>query len=347
MSMGSCDINALKLMKKGSVPGMDMAGTVMKCSTGMWKEGDRVCGMLLGGLSSTIVDKKMLDRYGMQGSCATYCRTQCDMICKVPETMPFEEACCMPCCMMMSFQAFNLKTWPYSNKSHEPILVLGAGTSLGLMTCQLGSMMGYKIMAVCEMTEMADVMSFGAEKTFDCNDPQIVEKIMKATQNALTMAMDCSSTDSSLAIAAKCMGSSGGTICCFPLMMMSAGGKTEELMTMDDDSKMETMMEKTMGINMHNIKIVRKLPTTMFGFDAEMMGCMFKPMPDETKHAHAFLKTFSTWMAEGKMKVLPSQMAQNQGMKNLILCMEECKSGGSKMMCKRLVCAMGETGPSV
>lgn len=137
--------------------------TVMKCSTGMWKEGDRVCGMvslvastrpllpsfffpfsfseltfasLLRSLSFSEVSllpsstvsspslsllrfprrfkpdplrpprfaEKMLDRYGMQGSCATYCRTQCDMICKVPETMSFEEACCSPCCMMMSFQ---------------------------------------------------------------------------------------------------------------------------------------------------------------------------------------------------------------------------------------------------
>ena len=48
--------------------------------------------------------EKMMDRYGMQGSCATYCRTQCDMICKIPKTMTFEEACCMPSCMMMSFQ---------------------------------------------------------------------------------------------------------------------------------------------------------------------------------------------------------------------------------------------------
>jgi len=79
--------------------------------------------------------------------------------------------------------------------------------------------MGYKMIGVCEMMEMAEVKSFGAEMCFDvspsppllfssradsffllcnqCNDVELVDKVLKATQNSLSMAMDCSSMVSS------------------------------------------------------------------------------------------------------------------------------------------------------
>lgn len=121
---------------------------------------------------------------------------------------------------------------------------------------------------------------------------------MKATQNSLSMAMDCSSMvssktsfllyerfvvrplarsdsrslllslgsqESNIAMAAKCMGTSGGTICCFPLMMMGMGGKMgmmmDELMGMVESLmgiKMEELKMKMMGGKMNHIKIVTK-----------------------------------------------------------------------------------------
>ena len=45
-------------MRKGNVPGFDFAGVIRKCNSGMWKEGDRVAGMvssLLCYLSSNLI----------------------------------------------------------------------------------------------------------------------------------------------------------------------------------------------------------------------------------------------------------------------------------------------------
>jgi len=53
-------------------------------------------------VSLSVFAEKMLERYGMQGSCAMYCRTQCCMVNRIPDTMSFEEACCMPSCMRAS-----------------------------------------------------------------------------------------------------------------------------------------------------------------------------------------------------------------------------------------------------
>ncbi|KAL7416463.1 hypothetical protein BDY24DRAFT_379806 [Mrakia frigida] len=222
---------------------------------------------------------------------------------------------------MLSFrQAFNFPTWPFTNQSHEPVLILGADTSLGLAAVQLGSLCGRRVIAVCESNEQSLVQTFGAEMVLDYLNPDLITKVLQATQDALSFAMDCSFKEESLGIAAKCLGSkAGGVIAQFPLLLMGERHNATR-----------------------DVSIVQRLPPTLFGFEAKIYGQSFHPQSDEIKHTHAFFRTLTSWIAEGKMKPLPSQMASKQGINGLVLALEEIKNGGDeKMGGKRLISALG------
>lgn len=101
-----------------------------------------------------------------------------------------------------------------------------------------------------------------------------------------------------------------------------------------------------------------RLPSTLFGFEAKLYGQSFhvcplplasfssirrvvaqpffpflprfrfvwsQPQSDEIKHTHAFFRTLAGWIAEGKIRVLPSQMANKQGINGLVDALEEIK----------------------
>lgn len=103
LSLGLGDIAILPYMKAGAVPGYDIAGVVRACHSGIWKKGDRVAGMLLGGISSTLTGQDA-ERYSVQGATAQYIRTQCELLWKIPDNMGFEAASTLPCAQLFAWQ---------------------------------------------------------------------------------------------------------------------------------------------------------------------------------------------------------------------------------------------------
>ena len=114
----------------------------------------------------------------------------------------------------------------------------------------------------------------------------------------------------------------------------------------------EAEMNKDRG----NVKIIQRTPVTLFGFNAEMNGKMFKvsrlvsssalsfgwdfsahscplapdlsdlqPMSDESKNAHKFLQDASRWLQEDRLRLLPYTQAQRQGVEGLEQAMQQIK----------------------
>lgn len=82
-------------------------------------------------------------------------------------------------------QSFNLKSWPHNAKSHEPVLVLGADTVVGLCVVQLAHCCGHKVIAVAENNNRKRVEEFGADVFIDRKTDMLPQKIREATQNNL------------------------------------------------------------------------------------------------------------------------------------------------------------------
>ena len=100
-----------------------------------------------------------------------------------------------------------------------------------------------------------------------------------------------------------------------------------------------------------NVTVVSRSPVTVFGFDAEMDGKVFKvswglmplditlpadlcarissstlqPVHDETKNTFKFLQDATRWLQEEKIQVLPSVNAQRQGIDGLEQALDEIK----------------------
>lgn len=108
---------------------------------------------------------------------------------RIPDNVDFQEASTLAGCFLIAYQSFNLKSWPHDVKSHEPIVVFGADTTIGLSVVQLAHCCGHRVIAVAESDHRKRVEENGADVFIDRDSGELAEKVRHASQNNLKYAV--------------------------------------------------------------------------------------------------------------------------------------------------------------
>lgn len=131
------------------VVGVDFAGEVVEVHPAAdLRIGDRVVG-------GTDFSRRQL------GSYADEVVVRDDQCAKLPESVSFEDAACLPVPGVTAFNSFGLAGIP-ERKPHARVLVLGASGGVGLITLQLSRALGLHAVGVCSSRNTKLVESLGA-----------------------------------------------------------------------------------------------------------------------------------------------------------------------------------------
>ena len=218
----------------GALVGCDYSGTVEAVGKGVtksWKKGDKVYGFVHG--SSTIQHEN--------GAFAEYIVAKGDLQSHMPESMSFEEAATLGvgvCTVGQAlYQSLKLPLPTEPAKKPLPLMIYGGSTATGTLAIQFAKLYVHSCLLLscfisacfprtfnhtCRCRSNLEVLttsspknfslctSFGADSTFDYNDPTCAEQIRDATSDALHHAFDCISLPPTAAICAAALSSKGG-----------------------------------------------------------------------------------------------------------------------------------------
>ncbi|KAL7412671.1 hypothetical protein BDY24DRAFT_442210 [Mrakia frigida] len=305
IAVGPADVTCLRIQNRDTTPGFDLSGIVVKDKSGRFKEGDRVFGMVYGGLGSTLKDDKLRKQYQDNGSFATYAVVHSDMLARCPDKKNcLVECAALPFCTLTAYQAFDLKNWPSQAKSHESILICGGSTLIGLSAIQIAHRMGYKVLTTTSENNFQLCKDYGADQCYNFKDQDVDRQIQEHTQNALNFAIDAVGQGNSLTVAYKSMGAKGGQIST----------------VIPRDQK-----EESQASGRNDITVRMKLPTTLWGHEAQWDGVDFKPSHNEHDNTKAFFKDFQKWIQEDKCKCLPTRLQKEHGLDGVLRAMEEVR----------------------
>lgn len=195
--------------------GCDYAGEVSsvgKEAPGGWKVGDRVAGVVHGGL------------YPDVGSFAEYLKVDGDLAWKIPEGIPDEEAATYGISAITPTLSLNVRLglpWPdeavradtkkdAQTPTKAPAILIYAGsTSAGLYHVQFAKRAGYTVVATASPRSFDLVKSYGADAVFDYSSESAVQDIIAAFPN-IKNAVDCYSEGKSTEFCARVLKETGG-----------------------------------------------------------------------------------------------------------------------------------------
>ncbi|GAX72670.1 hypothetical protein CEUSTIGMA_g126.t1 [Chlamydomonas eustigma] len=149
------------------VPGSEVSGTIVELGPGVekFKLGDRVCAISQNGafVEDVVVHENMA--WG------------------VPDGIELEVACCVPVVYGTSQLALAHRA---QLKKGQVLLVLGAGGGVGVAACQIGKIMGAKVIAVVNGKEKVEFLqTLGVDHVFDASQyspaAQPLHQAIKAT----------------------------------------------------------------------------------------------------------------------------------------------------------------------
>ncbi|GAB1742457.1 hypothetical protein NU219Hw_g8003t1 [Hortaea werneckii] len=167
------------LGRPNSIIGCDFAGRVVKVGAhakGNWREGDRIAGVVHGGL------------YPDRGSYAEYLKVDSDLAWKIPDAVTDEEAATFGVSAVSAMQALilNLRLpWPNETSTALPrdakkiILIYSGATSASLFAIQLAKLAGFHVITTCSPRSRELVLGYGADTVFDYRDPDALTKIIR------------------------------------------------------------------------------------------------------------------------------------------------------------------------
>ncbi|OAA53208.1 Alcohol dehydrogenase superfamily, zinc-type [Cordyceps fumosorosea ARSEF 2679] len=194
----------------GCVLGLDFAGTVVAVGPDQpahrsLRVGDRVLGCTDG------CDR----RRPRVGAFAQFTACRGEILIKMPDGLSFADAAAMGNAIFSSgFALFHSLQLPGSLTATAEqarwVLVYGGATATGTMTLQFLRRAGHKPIAVCSAKHFDLARQYGAVAAFDYNSETHVEDIRKLTNNALSFAFDCVTTQSSVLACEEAMGRLGG-----------------------------------------------------------------------------------------------------------------------------------------
>lgn len=202
----------------GAILGCDFAGVVEQVgpqAPGHWKRGDRIAGVVHGGL------------YKDKGAYAEYLKVDGDLAWKPPASMSDADASTYGVSAATAMQALFTKLdlpWPtaQSTRGQDPasssgsdkhvIFIYGGSAAASLYAIQLASLVGWTVVTTCSPRNFDLVKSYGATAAYDYNAKDVVETI-KRDYPKITRAFDGISIPSSTKLCSQLVQPSGGKIC--------------------------------------------------------------------------------------------------------------------------------------
>ncbi|KFY27075.1 hypothetical protein V493_03710 [Pseudogymnoascus sp. VKM F-4281 (FW-2241)] len=204
------------LSPRNAVIGCDYAGVVSsvgKEAPGGWEVGDRVAGVVHGGL------------YHDRGSFAEYLKVDGDLAWKIPDGIRDEVAATYGVSAITAMLALNVRLgFPWAHEVAEveggnkdaqlavntpTVLIYAATTCAGLFHVQLAKKGGYTVVATASPRSFDLVKRYGADRVFDYRSASAVQDIITAFPN-ITSAVDCYSEGKSTEFCAKVLEGLGG-----------------------------------------------------------------------------------------------------------------------------------------
>ncbi|PGH05855.1 hypothetical protein AJ79_06697 [Helicocarpus griseus UAMH5409] len=172
----------------GAIAGCDFSGTVEEVGSAVTKKfakGDRVMGFSHG------LNKLRPDG----GAFAEYVISKGDLLLRVPEGMPMDEAASLPLGLYTVgqglYQGILQLAWPGQPvRDGEYVLIYGGSSATGALAIQFAKLSGYKVVTTCSPSNFDYVKSLGADAAFDHHDPDVGRKIREHTNNTLHLVYD-------------------------------------------------------------------------------------------------------------------------------------------------------------
>ncbi|POS75606.1 hypothetical protein DHEL01_v206000 [Diaporthe helianthi] len=191
-----------------SIIGCDYAGVVHEVGTavkGKWSVGDRVAGVVHGGL------------YPDKGAFAEYLKTDADLAWKVPEGVSDTDAttygvsAVTAVLVLAGRHGLPFPSATPAAPKDEAVFIYAGATSAGLYHIQVAKAAGYEVVTTASPRSFDLVKKYGADAVFDYKSPTVAADVVKEYPK-LTKAVDCFSEGKSTSICAKVLKPSGGKV---------------------------------------------------------------------------------------------------------------------------------------
>ena len=201
----ACALNHLDLHVRGGLPaykiamphilGCDAAGTVAALGPGAtaFRIGARVavapgrscgrCDDCLAGQDNRCAQYAIIGAGAGPGGYAEYLRVPEACAVEVPDSMSFEEAAAFP---LTYLTAWHMLVTLAACGPGQTVLVLGAGSGVGVAAIQIASLSGARVIAVSTSAEKLEkAKALGAEETIHAPPQDIARQTRKLTGGAL------------------------------------------------------------------------------------------------------------------------------------------------------------------
>ncbi|KAI9891083.1 MAG: hypothetical protein M1814_003282 [Vezdaea aestivalis] len=289
----------------GCLLGCDYAGTVVSVGskvTKPFKAGDSIAGFAHG---CNFVEKE-------DGAFGEYIVVKGDVQMILPDRMSFQEASTLGVAFITIGQALvqslKLPTPDKPSSDGTSLLVYGGSSAMGTFAIQIAKLSGLKVVTTCSERNFDLVKKLGADEAFDYSDPEVGQKINKATGNQLQYAFDCIVSESSVAI-------------CYAALSTASPAHYTSLLGKKTGPREIAYSGATMAY-------------TCVGEAFKMGSNDFPAIPEDFEFAKQWASTVQGLLAEGKITAHPQDVREG-GLDKIVEGLEDLRTG--KVSGKKIV----------
>lgn len=210
-----------------SIIGCDFSGIVEEVGVVVrddWKVGDRVAGVVHGGL------------FPDKGAFAEYLKGPSDLAWRPPPSMSHQQAATYGISAFTAMQALYTKLdvpWPGPNSptpTNSTIFVYAGSTAASLFAIELAKLAGYTVATTCSPHNFDLVKSYGADAVYDYHFPSALEDIKKDYPN-IDRAFDGISLKESTIFYSSVVENLEGKLSCYLTLSKQVRGQELRLFT--------------------------------------------------------------------------------------------------------------------
>src|SRR5436190_3620804 len=156
-----------------AIMGLDVAGEIAAIGPGVagWSIGDRVLGDSINRVEGGLVGETV------HGGLAELCRLRAHQLIRIPNSVTFEQACCLPTAYGTA------RRMMYTNghvAAGEKVLILGASGGVGVCCVQLAKLAGAIVIAATSSEDKAArLRALGADHIINYAEQDFVQEIYR------------------------------------------------------------------------------------------------------------------------------------------------------------------------